>query len=247
MKATMKTVLCVAAAAAAIATTAQGVRMSNGRRRAAAQDAAAADARQQPLERVTVDQFPRLGRLATFEPPKVDAGSGIGKCWTKPRKWIVLEAKYTTYAKWTERLTFTWHVMLETKTATEKSRDDRAKMAPYSYLSQSVSYVNIPQGTHAASVCLPPSFLERYGEANAVGLVITNASGEELYVDCESKIRGIVSHPRNEAAYFWKNPDVMDAKTKNGEPFVERREGLKDRSETIWAMVNPNDYETVAK
>ena len=28
-----------------------------------------------------------------------------------------------------------------------------------------------------------------------------------------------------------------------GKPMIERRQGLVDRSKTIWAMVNPNDYE----
>ena len=41
--------------------------------------------------------------------------------------------------------------------------------------------------------------------------------------------------------------DIMNAQTKEGEPMVERRQGLLDRSKTIWAMVNPNDYEQVAQ
>jgi hypothetical protein len=33
----------------------------------------------------------------------------------------------------------------------------------------------------------------------------------------------------------------------NGEPMIERRQGLLDRSKTIWALVNPNDYEAVVQ
>ena len=41
---------------------------------------------------------------------------------------------------------------------------------------------------------------------------------------------------------FWDNQSVMNAQ-QGGKPMVERRQGLVDRSKTIWAMVNPNDYE----
>jgi len=30
-----------------------------------------------------------------------------------------------------------------------------------------------------------------------------------------------------------------------GEQMIERRQGLLDRSKTIWSLVNPNDYELV--
>jgi hypothetical protein len=32
-----------------------------------------------------------------------------------------------------------------------------------------------------------------------------------------------------------------------GERLVEQRQGLLDRSKTIWALVNPNDYEQVVQ
>jgi hypothetical protein len=39
----------------------------------------------------------------------------------------------------------------------------------------------------------------------------------------------------------------MNATGKDGKPMIERRQGLMDRSKTIWALVNPNDYEDVAQ
>ena len=188
---------------------------------------------------VRIEQFPRLGRSATLTAPAVQGGSTIGQAFTKPRKWIVLETKYSTDAKWQDQLTFTWHVLLETKSASEKAKED---IPPYSYFTASTTYVNIPQGTHAASVCLHPSYLERYGEPKAVGLVVSNRDGEILFGDCESEIKGIASHPKDEKKAFWNDRDIMDAK-KDGEPMIERRQGLQDRSKTIWALVNPNDYE----
>ena len=191
--------------------------------------------------KILIDQFPRLGRQATLPAPSLQGGTIIGKCYTKPRSWIVLEAKYSTFAKWQDQLTFTWHVLLETKTATE-NKGNKEGLAPYSYFTTSVTYQNIPQGSHAASVCLHPSYLERYGEPKAVGLVITNAKGEILQGDSESEINGIVKHTK-----WWENQDIMNKQQADGKPMIERRQGLMDRSKTIWALVNPNDYEQVAQ
>ncbi len=191
--------------------------------------------------KIMLDQFPKLGRQSTLSAPALQGGSIVGKCYTKPRSWIVLEAKYTTFVKWQDQLTFTWHVLLETKSATE-NKGNKEGLAPYSYFTTSVTYQNIPQGSHAASVCLHPSYLERFGEAKAVGLVITNAKGEILQGNTESEIKGIVAGSR-----FWEEPKIMDAKTGDGKPMIERRQGLMDRSKTIWALVNPNDYEQVAQ
>ena len=191
--------------------------------------------------KIMLDQFPKLGRQSTLSAPTLQGGSIIGACYTKPRKWIVLEAKYTTFVKWQDQLTFTWHVLLETKSATE-NKGNKEGLAPYSYFTTSVTYQNIPQGSHAASVCLHPSYLERYGEAKAIGLVITNAKGEILQGNTESEIKGIVAGSK-----FWEDSKIMDAKTGDGKPMIERRQGLMDRSKTIWALVNPNDYEQVAQ
>ena len=194
--------------------------------------------------KVTIDQFPKTGRASTLSVSSLSGASIIGQCFTKPRKWIVLETKYTTYARWQDQLTFTWHVLLETKSATEKDKTD--KLPPYSYFSTTVTYANIPKGSHAASVCLHPSYLERYGEPKAIGLVIANKDGTILAGNCESEIKGIDSHPKSLDQAFWNNDKIMNA-TQNGEPMIERRQGLQDRSKTIWALVNPNDYVMVVQ
>ena len=195
--------------------------------------------------KITIDQFPKLGRVSTLMAPSLAGATIIGQCYTKPRKWIVLETKYSTYSRWQDQLTFTWHVLLETKSATEKDKTD--KIPPYSYFSTSVTYANIPKGSHAASVCLSPSYLERFGEPKAVGLVIANKNGEILAGDCESEIKGIPTHPKTLDAAFWNDSKIMNATDANKEPMIERRQGLQDRSKTIWALVNPNDYEMVVQ
>ena len=191
--------------------------------------------------KVTIDQFPKSGRASCLSAPNVGGQSIIGTCYNKPRQWIVLEAKYSTFAKWQDQLTFTWHVMLETKSASE-NKGNKEGLPPYSYFTATTTYANIPQGTHAASVCLHPSYRERFGEPKAIGLVITNAKGEVLAGNTESEIKEIRSGTK-----FWEQDNVMNAKQADGQPYVERRQGLVDRSKTIWALVNPNDYEYVAQ
>lgn len=239
----MKKIIALALAACAAAQVVAAV-PARGAKRAAASSAPAAE----PVadERVSIEQFPTIGRLATLAAPNVPGTSNIrGKCAVNQRRWIVLEAKYQTMAKWHDRLTFTWHVLLDSKTATE-NKNNKDGLPPYSYFTATTTYANIPRGRHAASVCLHPSYYERFGEPAAVGLVITNDKGDILAGDCESQIKGIESHPKAVTEAFWNKSDIMGATVGNtDDPMIERREGLLDRSKTIWALVNPDDYELV--
>ena len=225
---------------AAFAAEAQGYK-SKAKKGKATAAAAATDANAAARDaKVTIDQFPKTGQASCLMAPGIQGASMIGRCYTKPRKWIVLEAKYTTYAKWQDQLTFNWHVLLETKSATE-NKGNKEGLAPYSYFSTSVTYANIPQGSHAASVCLPPSYLERFGEPKAIGITIVSKNGEILGGNSESEIGGIKA-----GTQFWEDQNIMNA-TRDGGPMIERRQGLVDRSKTIWALVNPNDYEDIVQ
>lgn len=193
--------------------------------------------------KLIVDQPPRVGKSACMMAPQLNGGSQIGACYKKPRNWIVLETKYTTFGTETSRfldqLTFTWHVLLETKSAPE-NKGNKEKLPPYSYFTTSMTYFNIPYGSHASSVVLPPSYLERYGEPKAAGFTVTNQNGDELFSGSVSEVPGIKSDTK-----FWDDNNVMSAvDKKTGGPMIERRQGLLDRSKTIWALVFPNDYET---
>jgi hypothetical protein len=231
----MKKILFVAISVSLVFT-AEAQRRTN-RRAAVAEDVATGKA-----AKILIEQGPKLGQISCLAAPSLDGNSIIGQCYKKPRRWIVLETKYATFgtdvSKFQDQLTFTWHVLLETKSATE-NRGNKEGLAPYSYFTTTVTYYNIPVGSHASSVVLPPSYLERYGEPKAVGYVITNANGEELQGDCWSEIRGIKSSTK-----FWEDQKIMDAQTSDGKPMIARRQGLLDRAKTIWALVNPNDYET---
>ena len=179
----------------------------------------------------------QLGQQALAFAPNIN---GLGQYFKKPRQWIVLNTKYTTFgtdkSKFLPQLTFTWHVLLDVKTAKE-NKGNKAGLSPYSYFTTTVTYFNIPAGSHGASVCLPPSYLELYGEPKAVGLEVSNENGDMLAGDCWSEVKGIKPSTK-----FWEDEKIMGAKA-GDKPMIERRQGLVDRSKTIWALVNPNDYE----
>ena len=187
--------------------------------------------------KILVDQMPKAGHSCCLMAPALQGASMIGQCYQKPRWWIVIETKYTTYAKFLDQLTFNWHVLLETKSAKE-NKGNKMGLAPYSYFNTSVTYFNIPQGSHAACVCLPPSYYELYGEPKVIGFTISNQNGDVLGGGTVSEVPGIKGDTK-----FWEDDKIMNATDKDGKPMIERRQGLVDRSKTIWALVNSNDYE----
>ena len=187
--------------------------------------------------KVLIDQMPKTGQASCLPAPFIQGATQIGVCYTTPRKWSVIETKYTTYAKFLDQLTFNWHVLLETKSAKE-NKGNKMELPDYSYFNTTVTYYNIPQGSHAACVCLPPSYYELYGEPKAIGFTISNQNGDILGGGTVSEVKGIKNDTQ-----FWDDQNIMNKVGADGKPLIERRQGLMDRSKTIWALVNPNDYE----
>lgn len=192
--------------------------------------------------KVIISQHARIGNQNLQVAPSL-SGGGQGPVFKKPRRWIVMEMKYDTYASWQDQLTVTWHVLLDITKATEKNKEKpkpgEEPPSQYSYYTCSTTYINIPQGSHAASVCLPPSVLERYGEPVVISAVITNKEGDILDTQNEG------AQALKLADKWWENDMVFSMKDKRGIPLIERRQGMVDRSKTIFALVNPNDYEVV--
>ncbi|MBP5791638.1 MAG: hypothetical protein J6W80_05230 [Kiritimatiellae bacterium] len=205
------------------------------------------------VAKIIIDAPPALGRTTRLPAPSIPGSSNITRAFLKTREWIVIETKYSTFIPLHKQLIFEWHVMLDAMKATEKASAQACrdgKLPQYSYFNTSVTYQNIPQGGHAASVCLHPSFLERYGEPCVVGLVIKDDKGKTYYCNCwaegsEKRIQSLrwkgTDGQMNPDDGFWNDQKVM------GDKAIERRQGLADRSKTIWALVNPNDYEYVAQ
>ena len=55
-------------------------------------------------------------------------------------------------------------------------------------------------------------------------------------------MKGVPGHKK-----FWEDQKIMNATGVDGKPMIERRQGLVDRSKSIWALVNPNDYEATVQ
>lgn len=214
-------------------------------------------------------ELPKPGRNnSTAVAPSI-TGQSFVQCNQKERRWILLEAKYANLVR-QERLIFTWHVLLDMQTADKDVRgkwDDPKLPNPpsrYSYFTTSVTYENIPSSKtvseHASSVCLQPSYLECFGEPKVIALEVHNAAGELMRggFGIESEVEGIKTFtpryddPKAEAAAyeraFWKDPKIMERENpKTKVKLVARREGLQERSQTIWALVKPNFFEKVVQ
>ena len=217
---------------AAFAADAQSRRMGN--RKGADGSAAAVKGKD---ARVAISRKAQLGSACIQNAPAANGGTAM-KVSRGSRKWIVSELEYQTSADWMDELTVAWHVLLDSKTA--KLRDKREPVPQYSYYTLTVRYANIPKGAHGASVVLPPAVLERYGEPAVISVRIVNKEGDVLAGQDEGAAK--LKMPEN----WWESEKVFSIKdNKTGVPLVARRQGLLDRSKTIFALVNPDDYEMV--
>lgn len=225
-------------ALAAIAADAQS-RRSTTRRGAVGADGGAAVAKGKDA-RVIISRKAQLGTVCLQSAPSANGSTNL-KVSRKPRQWIVPELEYQTAADWQDELTVAWHILLDSKNAKQRDKPSKDKdpVSRYSYYTATVRYMNIPKGAHGASVVLPPSVLERYGEPAVISVRITNKEGDIL--DGQDEGASNLKMPEN----WWENDGVFSAKDKNDVPLITRRQGLVDRSKTIFALVNPDDYEMV--
>lgn len=178
------------------------------------------------LGKVVIKRVPPPNKTAMVRTPEfnVSAHGTQPRITRKPREWALFEIRYTTEDKWTDELTFNYHVMT-------KGKDEKGAEA-YSYYNVSVRYVDIPKGDHMSSVAIPPSQIERYGEPTAIALEVVDKNGSVADAKAESTHRNLVGE-------WWKNSDIMDSK------IVTRRQGMVERSKTPFALINADDYEVV--
>lgn len=176
--------------------------------------------------KVELKRFPPPNKTSMVRTPEFNANvtGGQPKISKRPREWALFEVKYSTAAKWTDELAFTYHVMT-------KGKDEEGKDA-YGYYTLTIRYINIPKGDHMSCAALPPSMVERYGEPVSLALEVVGKDGTVLASQSETTI----PYPSKE---WWKDPQVLD------KPIVARRTGLMDRSKTPFALVNADDYEVV--
>ena len=226
---TIKKVLCFALACACVATvSAQSRRNARGSSRSAAEEA------QDKMDaKVKISQMPSIGP-----------------------QWGVYDMTYRTAQRWTEELPVNWYVLCDTSTAKQKDKSKSAKrLPPYVYYTLVTRYVNIPEGDHRSCVCLPPSFIERYGEPVVITCEIVTNDGKLL--DGETVLSNIgkpfvagkFTEETKDKAEWWANDEIINAKIQKGpekgEALIEVRQGLVDRSKSPFYLVNNADYEAI--
>lgn len=131
----------------------------------------------------------------------------------RSRNWYRLVTQYDTDAQWTDELSFTYYVLV-------KNKDPKGP--PRTLFRGKVTYVNIEKGRgHKSDVYMHPSTLARYGDVEAVAVLIE--SGGRL-VSSESLP---ASNKR-----WWEQLSPVDGMVLN-------------RMQTPFAMINFDDYEAV--
>ena len=243
----IKTLLCCSLAlACALSVSAQS------RRSSASGKKTAREAAQEKMDaKVKISQMPNIGPQSLLVAPGLQAQGGSQPITKSRRQWGVYEMTYRTAQKWTEDLTVNWYVLCDTKKAKQVDRSKTAaRLPPFVYYTLVSRYVNIPEGDHRSCVCLPPSFIERYGEPVVISCELVTSEGKLL--DGENAVNGFgyvtagkFTEETKEKMEWWNKDDIINAKDKNGDAMIEIRQGLVDRSKSPFYLVNNADYETI--
>ena len=244
----IKTLLCCSfALACALSVCAQrSSRAARGNRSAGEEEQDKMDAK------VRISQMPSIGPQSLIMAPALSAQGGLQPISKGRRQWGVYDMTYRTAQRWTDELTVNWYVLCSTEKAKIKDKSKTAKrLPPYVYYTLVSRYVNIPEGDHRSCVCLPPSFIERYGEPVVISCELVTNDGKLL--DGETALSNIgkpfvggkFTEETKAKAEWWADESIINAKDKKGEPIIEVRQGLVDRSKSPFYLVNNADYETI--
>ena len=242
----IKTLLCCSLAlVCALSASAQAARRAAGKK-------TARELAQEKMDaKVKISQLPSIGPQSLLVAPSLQAQGGSQPITKSRRQWGVYEMTYRTAQKWTEDITVNWFVLCDTKKAKQVDRSKTAaRLPPYVYYTLVTRYVNIPEGDHRSCVCLPPSFIERYGEPVVITCEIMTSAGKLL--DGETVVSsfqwvkpGKISEETKTAMEWWNDDKIINAKDKAGESMIEVRQGLVDRSKTPFWLVNNAVYEAI--
>ena len=251
---TIKKAICFSLALACAATvSAQSYRTRSSNRTTGRGARTEAEIAQDQMDaKVKISQMPSIGPQSLIMAPGLNAQGGLQPITKKRRQWGVFDMTYRTQQRWTEDLTVNWYVLCDTAKAKEKDRSKAAKrLPPYVYYTLVTRYVNIPEGDHRSCACLPPSFIERYGEPVVISCEIVTSAGKLL--DGETVVNsfpyvkpGKITEETKTEMEWWNNDKIINAKDKRtDEPMIEVRQGLVDRSKTPFWLVNNADYESI--
>ncbi|MFC1462339.1 hypothetical protein ACFLQU_01925 [Verrucomicrobiota bacterium] len=174
---------------------------------------------------VRIRKFTGLGSKGKIRTPVFRASSSRATI-NPPGDWARITTEYSTSKDWIDELVFHYYVMTETKTKGQK---------PYNFFKATVRYGDIERSPrHFSTVFLKPNTVKRFGEP--IGIAIEIVYGGQV-VATKSDVLRSGKLPDGE---WWKNPRVTDS------PKVTSRGGyLLNRSETPFALIDMDDYETI--
>lgn len=134
------------------------------------------------------------------------------------REWLQVRLDFRTAPEWLDEVTLTFHLALQ---------GDPDDMPPGSeavnMFTGTVTYINVPEGDHQATLYLDPHTFLRYGDVRAVA-VVANINGE---------LAGGIVDPESSAASRW-----WEKQTPNTVPLLAR-------SDTPYAFVEVDRQLTV--
>jgi hypothetical protein len=130
-----------------------------------------------------------------------------------PRYWYQMTLHFDTHMEWMDDLDFRCYVLLKPKPGSGNT--------PHMLLRGDVTLVNVAKGKHKCDFFVHPSTLLRYGEVEAVAVVLSKAE----------QVIGMMSQPPSPKRWWEDYQPVPNMVLKRGD--------------TPWALINYDDYEQV--
>lgn len=137
-----------------------------------------------------------------------------GQAMARTRDWFQILTQYETNPDWIEELTFTYYVLARDKQG--------AQRGPVLFRGE-VTYVTIQKGKHMSDMYLHPSTLARYGEVEAMAVLVT----------FKGQLVAMESQPASQQRW-WEQLAPVDG-------------FILNRMETPFAMIDFDVYEAIKR
>ncbi len=133
----------------------------------------------------------------------------------RQRQWLQVRTEFETAPEWIDEITFTYYIVLRNRRPPEGE-------AEYNLFRGESTYVNVARTrTGQSTVFLHPSTVERYGDLERVGVVVSS----------QGRVLGMASNPSSDQRWWEQLPP--------------RSGFVLTRMQTPFAMVNFDDFEAV--
>lgn len=155
--------------------------------------------------------------------------------------WQMITVSYDTAPDWLDRVVVNYHVLLlktaePAKAGGVVAKEAEEKATPYTLYEGSVAYADVKKGpSHISTMFLRPSTIERRGSVVAVGIEIV--AGEETVGKSEFSATSKIKAEAKDGKW-WTTVARSDQVT-------VRTDGLLNRSQTPFALVNYLDEEAI--